>query len=69
MTEISLHGPLPFSQAARQQQADAGGRERQVQQGDGNGCPLRCAIHGNETYIPRGTPAADLANLFPQREP
>jgi len=69
MTEVSLHGPLPFSQAARQQQAGSGGGGQQVQQGDGYRPPPRCAIHGNETFIRRGTPLADLANLFPKREP
>jgi hypothetical protein len=70
MTDVCLQVPsLPFPQAARQQQADVGGGERQVQQGDGHRHPPRCAIHGNETFIRRGTPLADLANLFPAREP
>lgn len=70
MTDVCLQVPsLPFPQAARQPQADTGGGERQVQQGDGNACPFRCAVHGNETFIPRGTPVADLANLFPARQP
>ena len=69
MTEVSNLVPSAhFLGATRQQQADAGGG-RQVQQGDVQRQPPRCAIHGNETFIRRGTPLADLANLFPQREP
>lgn len=61
MTEVSLHAPrFPFSNAAQQQQ--------QQQTSAVPTPPLRWAVQGNETFIPRGTPAADLNNLFPKRE-
>ena len=61
MTEVSLNAPrLPFPVQAQQQ----------GQQVDVNRATFpRHASHGNETFIPRGTPARDLANLFPAREP
>jgi hypothetical protein len=31
--------------------------------------PPRNAVQGNETFIPRGTPASDLKALFAKREP
>ena len=68
MTEISLRvPPVPFNVQA-QQQAEAGTTTaHQPQQGGAfHAQPPRCAVHGNETFVARGTPAADLAALFPQ---
>jgi hypothetical protein len=63
MTEVFLSvPPLPFPTVQQQ----AGSSQSQAQQGDGVCNPPRCAIHGNETFIPIGTPLADLDILFPK---
>ena len=59
--------PVPFNIQA-QQQAELGTTTAHQPQQGGNfhAHPPRCAVHGNETLVARGTSAADLAALFPQ---
>jgi hypothetical protein len=65
MTDVSFHVPsLPFPSLERQQQAQAGGLS--CQQGDGQCAAPKGTIQNNETFIPRGLSAADLATLFPK---
>lgn len=69
MTDVSFNvPPLPFPSLVSQQQAQSGEGQRQLQQGDGVYTPPRHSIQSNETFIPRGTPAADLASLFPRAQ-
>ena len=59
MTDICFDvAPLPFAAAAQQPQ-QLNGNQRQY-----DAAPPRCAVHGNETFVARGTSAADLAALF-----
>lgn len=63
MNETSLQTPrLPFSIQA-QLRVDNGIQD--THQGRVL-TPPRFAVHGNETYIPRGTSLADLTALFPK---
>ena len=78
MTETSHavpHHHDHFTAACRQQQQSVEAQvvqqqqqQQQAQDGAVRRSPPRCAVHGNETFIGKGTSAADLAALFPKRD-
>lgn len=64
MTEVSFNvPPLPFAQAAQPQAT------RDTPNTAFYAAPPRCTVQENETFVPKGTRAADLAVLFADRQP
>lgn len=64
MTEVCLDAPRNQFAAAAQPEA-----ARYAPEVTFYAAPPRCAVHSNETYVPKGTKAADLAALFSDRQP
>lgn len=69
MTEVCFNlSEGHFTAACRQQQqaVETGVSTQPQAQATEKVAPPRCAVQGSETFIPRGTPASDLASLFPR---
>ncbi len=74
MTEVCLDlSGHHFTAACRQQQQSVEAQvvqqqQQQQAQSVARRAPPRCAVHGNETFVARGTSPEDLAALFPKRD-